>query len=197
MTILHHAVEMWPLRSRVELARRGAWPAVTRGPPRGRGAARATQISPQLIKLKNISVSSSARAIGTSPGTGMLPSFRSISALGDAPMCVDPSVLAGVFSPCHEGPAAEASAEAAAPAAVTSTTAPLPEATAAAPVGAGAPAMAAKVRSGKAGGGAGGSAFVRQASVLNKRYTARRELQDRVGRPCLHSRSRSRARSFG
>ena len=102
------------------------------------------------------------RDTGTSSGTGMLSLFRSVSALGDAPACAGPSVLAGIISPCHEGPAAGASAEAAAPAAVTSIPAPLPEAAAVPPAGAGAPAMAVKARSGKAGG-AGGSAFMRPA----------------------------------
>ena len=53
---------MWLLRSRVELARRGAWSVVTHGPPHGPGAGMATQITPQAIKLENLSVSSSARA---------------------------------------------------------------------------------------------------------------------------------------
>ena len=54
---------LWLLRRRIGLARCGAWSVVTSsGPPRGRGAAMATQITPPLIKLVNLPGASSARA---------------------------------------------------------------------------------------------------------------------------------------
>ena len=83
------------------------------------------------------------RDTGASSGTGMLSSFMSISAHGDAPTCVDPSVLAGVNRPCQEGPAAAVAPEATAPAAATSMAAPLSEADVASSAEAGAPAMVA------------------------------------------------------
>jgi hypothetical protein len=83
------------------------------------------------------------RDTGASSGTGMLSSFRSFSALGAAPMYADPPVLAGVISPCHEGPAAGAPAGAGAPAVFASMVASLSEATVASTAGAGAAAMAA------------------------------------------------------
>ena len=55
-------LEMWPLRGRIDLARHGAWSAVTRDTFGGLGAGMATGITPQIIKLKNLSPSSSARA---------------------------------------------------------------------------------------------------------------------------------------
>ena len=56
-------LKMRLLRRRIDLARCGAWSVVTSGPPRGRGAVMATQITPQVIKLENLSVSTSARAL--------------------------------------------------------------------------------------------------------------------------------------
>ena len=53
-------LEMWPLRGRIDLARHGAWSAVTRDTPGGLGAGMATGITPQIIKLKNLSPSSSS-----------------------------------------------------------------------------------------------------------------------------------------
>ena len=84
------------------------------------------------------------RDTGAASGAGILPSFRSISAPGAAPVCAGVLAPAGVIEPCHEGAAAELSAGAEAPACVSPMAASLAEAAAAAPAGAGAAAMAAK-----------------------------------------------------
>ena len=84
------------------------------------------------------------RDTGAASGTGMLPSFRSISALGAAPVCAGVFAPAGVIEPCHEGAAVELSAGAEAPACVSPMAASLAGAAAATPAGAGAAAMAAK-----------------------------------------------------
>ena len=63
---LRHAVEMWQLRCRMDPARDGAWSAATRDTPSGLGAGTETGITPQIIKLKNLSPSSSARAMEVS-----------------------------------------------------------------------------------------------------------------------------------
>ena len=91
----------------------------------------------------NASESRVRRDTGASSGTGMLSSLRSISALGDAPVCAGTPVFAGVIEPCHEGAAAELSAGADAPAGVSFMTASLAEAATATSAGAGAAAMAA------------------------------------------------------
>ena len=63
MMISHHTVEnVAAATPHWDLARCGAWLAVTRGPLRGHGAVGATQTAPQVIKLEDLSVSPSARA---------------------------------------------------------------------------------------------------------------------------------------
>ena len=93
------------LRRRIDLARCGAWLVVTSGPPRERGAAMATQITPQVIKLKNMSVSTSTSAWATrireSGRRALLPDYQSTllkpSSVLECPGCERES------SACHGG----------------------------------------------------------------------------------------------
>ena len=91
---------------------------------------------------------------GASAGSGMLSSSMADSALGGAPVCIDPPAFAGVSRSC-QGAAVAALASPTASSIVRSLSA-----TATAPAsGTGAPAIAAYVRTGAAAGSDGGSAF--------------------------------------